>query len=244
MGDNFEGYPEGPRRIALAAARPRAPLPATEPSWLFSPWQSFLIAVALMAAVVGIMVFMAGPATLVLAPIIAIAGALATVTLGMLGPLPPRPAPPPKPSLKTELIEQTRIEMSRLDAIVERIRDQKLQSTTSTLLSHAMVFLRHARNAPSQVLAQQRFITYYLPQTRSLLEAHARMMLSPSLHTEDIARIEPTLRELIPVFSHYASAIARGGAPNMDLEIRLLRDSIEADLPQDTDATLAPQTER
>ena len=83
---------------------------------------------------------------------------------------------------------------------------------------------------PLRVDRVRRFLTYYLPRAADLAEAYALLEKSGTRDTKRLAATGDLIDRLDTAFSHYATNLQEADLGNLDIELKLLKSSLDEDL--------------
>ena len=76
----------------------------------------------------------------------------------------------------------------------------------------------------------RRFLTYYLPRAAELAEAYALLEKSSTRDTGRLTTTSDLIDRLDVAFSHYATNMQEADLGNLDIELKLLKSSLDEDL--------------
>ncbi len=118
----------------------------------------------------------------------------------------------------------------------------RLEVAVSTIGTHAVAErIRHmarisreifagVEEDPSRVDRVRRFLTYYLPRAADLAEAYAILEKSGNRDTTRLVATGDLIDRLDTAFSHYATNLQEADLGNLDIELKLLKRSLDEDL--------------
>ena len=134
----------------------------------------------------------------------------------------------------------------RLEVAVSSIRTAKVAERVRHMARVSREIFAGVEEDPLRVDRVRRFLTYYLPRAAELAEAYALLEKG----TRDSSRLATTsslIDRLDVAFSHYATSLQEADLGNLDIELKLLKSSLDEDLgparidaAPDSDKTSAP----
>lgn len=129
-----------------------------------------------------------------------------------------------------ELLVEAAPQADRIEAAARSIRAGRVADQTKHLAAVARDIFAGIEKDPLRVDRVRRFLTYYLPQAADIAEAYGTLERSP---TPDAARIAATgelIDRLDSAFTRYAANVQDAALDNLDIELKLLRSSLDQDL--------------
>jgi len=117
----------------------------------------------------------------------------------------------------------------RLEVDVSSIRTAKVAERVRHLARVSREIFAGVEQDPLRVDRVRRFLTYYLPRAAELAEAYALLEKG----TRDTTRFSTTsdlLDRLDVAFTHYAANLQEADLGNLDIELKLLKSSLDEDL--------------
>jgi 5-bromo-4-chloroindolyl phosphate hydrolysis protein len=118
----------------------------------------------------------------------------------------------------------------RIEAAAKSIRTAVVADRARHLASVARGIFAAIEKDPLQVDRVRRFLTYYLPRAAEIAEAYGSLERNPA---PDAARIVATgelIDRLDLAFTRYAASLQDANLANLDIELKLLRSSLDEDL--------------
>ena len=118
----------------------------------------------------------------------------------------------------------------RLEVAVSSIGTPKVAERVRHLARISREIFAGVEDDPLRVDRVRRFLTYYLPRAADLAEAYALLEKSS---TRDPSRITATaylIDRLDAAFTHYAANLHEADLGNLDIELKLLKSSLDEDL--------------
>jgi 5-bromo-4-chloroindolyl phosphate hydrolysis protein len=83
---------------------------------------------------------------------------------------------------------------------------------------------------PLRIDRVRRFLTYYLPRAADLAEAYALLEKGSTRDATRIAATSDLIDRLDAAFTHYAANLQEADLGNLDIELKLLKSSLDEDL--------------
>jgi 5-bromo-4-chloroindolyl phosphate hydrolysis protein len=129
-----------------------------------------------------------------------------------------------------ELLTDAEPLATRLEDAVPTIRTPKVADRVRHLAGVSREIFAAVERDPLRVDRVRRLLTYYLPRAAEIAEAYASLELSK---VQDAARIAATgglIDRLDAAFTHYAANLQAADLGNLDIELKLLKSSLDEDL--------------
>jgi 5-bromo-4-chloroindolyl phosphate hydrolysis protein len=118
----------------------------------------------------------------------------------------------------------------RLDAAAKTIRNRKIAERTRHLASVARGIFAALEKDPLRVERVRRFLTYYLPRAAEIAEAYAALEQSALPDASRIASTGELIDRLDAAFTRYAENLRDADLDKLDIELKLLKSSLDEDL--------------
>jgi 5-bromo-4-chloroindolyl phosphate hydrolysis protein len=128
----------------------------------------------------------------------------------------------------------------RLEVAVSSIGTPKVAERVRHLARISREIFAGVEDDPLRIDRVRRFLTYYLPRAADLAEAYALLEKSG---TRDASRITATgdlIDRLDAAFTHYAANLQEADLGNLDIELKLLKSSLDEDLGPPSQLTAPP----
>ena len=140
-----------------------------------------------------------------------------------------------------ELLTEADPFISRLEAAAKAIRAKTAVDRVRHLASVARGIFEAVEKDPLRIDQVRRFLTYYLPRAAEMAEAYQSLERD---HGAEAARFEAT-REIIDrldvAFTDYAANLRDADLDKLDIELKLLKRSLDEDLGSAAVLDPAPQ---
>jgi 5-bromo-4-chloroindolyl phosphate hydrolysis protein len=118
----------------------------------------------------------------------------------------------------------------RLEIAVNSIRTPKVTDRVRHLAAVSRDIFAAVEKDPLRIDRVRRFLTYYLPRAADLAEAYALLEKSSARDTARITATGELIDRLDDAFTHYATNLQEAGLGNLDIELKLLKSSLDEDL--------------
>jgi 5-bromo-4-chloroindolyl phosphate hydrolysis protein len=118
----------------------------------------------------------------------------------------------------------------RLEVAVSTIRTPKVAERVRHLARISREIFAGVEEDPLRVDRVRRFLTYYLPRAADLAEAYAVLEKSSIPDTKRLATTSDLIDRLDTAFTHYATNLQEADLGNLDIELKLLKSSLDEDL--------------
>ena len=118
----------------------------------------------------------------------------------------------------------------RLEVAVSTIRTQPVAERVRNLARISREIFAGVEEDPLRVDRVRRFLTYYLPRAADLAEAYAVLEKSSNRDNKRLDETSDMIERLDTAFSHYATNLQEADLGNLDIELKLLKSSLDEDL--------------
>jgi 5-bromo-4-chloroindolyl phosphate hydrolysis protein len=135
-----------------------------------------------------------------------------------------------KLELARELLDDAEPLLRRIEEAATSIRNAAVGDRARHLALVGRDIFRAIEEDPMRIDIVRRFLTYYMPRAAEMAEAYARLERNAA---PDLARLAATgslIDRLDTAFTHYAASLQGGDLGKLDIELRLLKESLDADL--------------
>src|SRR5215468_1502557 len=150
-----------------------------------------------------------------------------------------------KIELARELLDDAEPLLRRIEEATRSIRDAGVAERARHLANVGRDILGAIAEDPLRIDRVRRILTYYMPRAAEMAEAYARLERSAA---PDLARLAATgglILRLDAAFTQYAAILQAGDLDKLDIELKLLKSSLDDDLgPQDPQANPADAASR
>jgi 5-bromo-4-chloroindolyl phosphate hydrolysis protein len=118
----------------------------------------------------------------------------------------------------------------RLEVAVSSIGTPKVAERVRHLARISREIFAGVEDDPLRVDRVRRFLTYYLPRAADLAEAYALLEKGSTRDTRRMAATSDLIDRLDTAFTHYAANLHEADLGNLDIELKLLKSSLDEDL--------------
>lgn len=138
------------------------------------------------------------------------------------------------PSGRAELVQRVLAEaaeaLQKLDATVLRLRLPESVAHVSQIVASGNRLMKAVADNPELLATAQRVFTYYCPESVKVAEGLVALEGSPRPDLERIQATQTVLKKLAALFDKTELELRHGDAQALDIDVRLLDQSLEADL--------------
>jgi hypothetical protein len=124
--------------------------------------------------------------------------------------------------------------LSRIKQIAPRIADPAMQSEVQSLARTSDQIIAHIGNDPTRAMAVRRYLTFYLPNAASIAEGWQTLEASAGSPPERKEQAREVMKALNDAAVKYASAADAPELNELDLSLKVVRDSLKSDLEKTT----------
>ena len=118
----------------------------------------------------------------------------------------------------------------RLEVAVSSIATPKVAERVRHLARVSREIFADIEEDPLRVDRVRRFLTYYLPRAADLVEAFALLEKAGHRDTARMTATSDLIDRLDVAFTHYATNLQEADLGNLDIELKLLKSSLDEDL--------------
>jgi 5-bromo-4-chloroindolyl phosphate hydrolysis protein len=140
-----------------------------------------------------------------------------------------------------ELLTAAAPHADRIEAAARSIGTASVADRLKHLAVVARGIFAGIESDPLRVDRVRRFLTYYLPRAAEIAEAFETLERSPAPDEQRIAATRELIDRLDAAFTRYAASVQDASLDNLDIELKLLRSSLDQDLGPS--ASSAPRQE-
>ena len=128
------------------------------------------------------------------------------------------------------LIDEGEAAVARLREVARGLRAEEASRLTGHLAEVARGILDRLAAEPGKLPAVRRFLTYYLPRSAEIAEGLVTLERQRSPDAKRQVDIEAALAKLDQAFTFYADSFAQAELDTLDVELKLLSQSLAEDL--------------
>lgn len=133
----------------------------------------------------------------------------------------------------------------RLEIAVDSIRTAAVKDRVRHLAAISREIFAGIEKDPLRIDRVRRFLTYYLPRAADIAEAYAVLEKSGKRDTSRMSATGDLIDRLDEAFTHYAANLQEADLGNLDIELKLLKSSLDEDIgPPPAGALPGPGTRR
>jgi 5-bromo-4-chloroindolyl phosphate hydrolysis protein len=129
-----------------------------------------------------------------------------------------------------ELLTEAEPSAKRLEAAARTIRARKVADRVQHLASIAHRIFAAIETDPLRVDRVRRFLTYYLPRAAEIAEAFGALENSPLPDAMRMTSTGELIDRLDVAFTRYAANLQDADLDKLDIELKLLKSSLDEDL--------------
>jgi 5-bromo-4-chloroindolyl phosphate hydrolysis protein len=138
------------------------------------------------------------------------------------------------PQGRTELVQQVLGEaatsLRALDALMPKLRHPDSVSSVARIVAVGNRIMQAVAVSPDKLAIAQRVFTYYCPETVKVAEALSKLELDARPDVERISGTQTVLKKLEVLFERTELELKADDGKELDIDLKLLDQSIEADL--------------
>jgi 5-bromo-4-chloroindolyl phosphate hydrolysis protein len=129
-----------------------------------------------------------------------------------------------------ELLTEADPFIDRLEASAKAIRARTVAERVRHLASVARGIFEAIEKDPLRIDRVRRFLTYYLPRASEMAEAYQNLEGSPRVEATRLNQTEEIIARLDTAFTEHAANLHVAELDKLDIELKLLKQSLDEDL--------------
>jgi 5-bromo-4-chloroindolyl phosphate hydrolysis protein len=129
-----------------------------------------------------------------------------------------------------ELLADAEPLVVRIEIAGRAIKTVNVKYRVSHLASVARGILKGVEQDPLKIDRVRRFITYYLPRAAEMTEAYGLLEKQAAPRADRIAATRELIDRLDGAFTRYADSLVDADLDKLDIELKLLKTSLDEDL--------------
>jgi 5-bromo-4-chloroindolyl phosphate hydrolysis protein len=140
-----------------------------------------------------------------------------------------------------ELLTEADPFIGRLEAAAKAIRATTVADRLHHLASVASGISEAIEKDPLRIDRVRRFLTYYLPRAAEMAEAYLRLERDPGVEAARLNATREIIDRLDVAFTDYAANLRDADLDKLDMELKLLKRSLDEDLGSAAAVDAAPR---
>ncbi|RAZ88483.1 5-bromo-4-chloroindolyl phosphate hydrolase [Mesorhizobium hawassense] len=129
-----------------------------------------------------------------------------------------------------ELLAQAQPAADRLTAAAGSIADKDMKAKVKNLSDIAADVISKVEAKPASAASVRRFLTYYVPQAAEVAEGYATLANRRAPSQQRLATVGAVITKLQDAFVHYADSQADSELGTLDVDLRLIQESLKEDI--------------
>ncbi|KAA3449568.1 5-bromo-4-chloroindolyl phosphate hydrolase [Mesorhizobium sp. SARCC-RB16n] len=129
-----------------------------------------------------------------------------------------------------ELLAQAQPAADRLSAAAGSIADKDMKAKVKNLSDIAADVISKVETKPETAPSVRRFLTYYVPQAAEVAEGYATLANRRAPSQARLANVGAVITKLQDAFAHYADSLADSELGTLDVDLRLIQESLKEDI--------------
>jgi 5-bromo-4-chloroindolyl phosphate hydrolysis protein len=129
-----------------------------------------------------------------------------------------------------EMLEQAQPAAERLDEAAKLISDKDMRAKVKNLSDITADVFAKVEARPENAPAVRRFLTYYLPQAAEVAEGYAALAALRAPDRKRLDSVGSVIVKLQDAFVHYADSLADSELGTLDVDLRLIQESLKEDI--------------
>ena len=132
--------------------------------------------------------------------------------------------------------------LARLEAAAKAITDPAMRAQVRSLADTGQKVVQGVKADPDRAMAVRRLLTFYLPNAASLAEGWRALETRAQPSDERMKQTRETMQSLNQAFSQFADNLVEPQLQTLDVDLKVLKDALQADLSQAPTSLPPPPT--
>jgi 5-bromo-4-chloroindolyl phosphate hydrolysis protein len=128
------------------------------------------------------------------------------------------------------LLREAADAIERLRKVRREIKDAPMRTEIARLLEVGDKVVREVREDPGRAMAVRRLLTFYLPNAASVADGWRTLETRATPSAERMTQTREVMGGLSQAFAKYADEVAEPELQTLDLDLKVLKDALKADL--------------
>lgn len=128
------------------------------------------------------------------------------------------------------LIDDGKAALGRLTATAKAIKDTGVRDMVQSLVKTANGIITHVEEQPDRAMAVRRFLTFYLPNAAAIAQGWQTLEGNTDPSKERMAQTREVLAALKDAFVKFETLADAPELQELDLNLKVVKDSLKADL--------------
>lgn len=128
------------------------------------------------------------------------------------------------------LLREAADAIERLRKVRREIKDAPMRTEIARLLEVGDKVVREVREDPNRAMAVRRLLTFYLPNAASVADGWRTLETRATPSAERMTQTREVMGGLSQAFAKYADDVAEPELQTLDLDLKVLKDALKADL--------------
>jgi 5-bromo-4-chloroindolyl phosphate hydrolysis protein len=128
------------------------------------------------------------------------------------------------------LLREAANAIERLRKARREIKDAPMRTEIANLLEVGDKVMREVREDPNRAMAVRRLLTFYLPNAASVADGWCTLEARATPSPERMTQTREVMGGLSQAFAKYADDVAEPELQTLDLDLKVLKDALKADL--------------
>ncbi len=132
--------------------------------------------------------------------------------------------------LARDLLSDAAPQVDRIEKAARSVKTAAIGAQLRHLAGVARDILKRIEQNPSKLDPVRRFLTYYLPRAADLADAYTLLETQAAPKPDRLRETKDMIARLDTAFTHYADSLVDADLGTLDIDLRLLKKSLDEDL--------------